>query len=94
MLEKVNSHHIISEDNLSKNCPYCGRGVTLRHWRSVFNECNKHYKECTCKCGHKVTVNVPFMGSGDDSWSENLDSRIEDAEDNEKSEEDQESRKE
>ncbi|MFC1741525.1 hypothetical protein ACFL3V_03240 [Nanoarchaeota archaeon] len=79
----MNSHHIICEDDLKRSCPYCGSSTTLRKWRSVFSTCNSHYKECDCKCGHKVSVKMPFMGSGHDSWNKdlkNLDKRIEEEE--------------
>ncbi|MBW2964291.1 hypothetical protein KY363_02425 [Candidatus Woesearchaeota archaeon] len=73
----------MNEDHHGQSCPYCGKDTDRKQWRSVFSTCNSHYKECTCACGHKVTVRVPFIGSGHDSWNSrfrNLDKRIEEEE--------------
>lgn len=64
-------------------CPYCGKDTDRKQWRSVFDSSNSHYKECSCSCGHKVTVRVPFIGSGHDDWNKrfrSLDKRIEEEE--------------
>ena len=31
-----------------------------------------HYKIFNCKCGEKVFINVDFLGSGHDSWNEEV----------------------
>jgi DNA-directed RNA polymerase subunit RPC12/RpoP len=80
----MNSHHIVSEADQKHACPYCGKNTALKQWESVFDVSNLHYKECRCSCGHRVTVKVPFMGTGHDSWNKeirkNLDKRIEEEE--------------
>jgi DNA-directed RNA polymerase subunit RPC12/RpoP len=69
-------HHIITENDQKNTCPYCGKNIRSKRWKSVFDY-NSLYKEVHCTCGKRVTIKMPFMGSGDDSWSKNLDKRIE-----------------
>ena len=71
-------HHIISEKDQKRACPYCGRSTQSHDWKSHFNN-NAHYKELNCKCGKKVSVKVDFMGTGHDSWAKGLDKKIEEA---------------
>lgn len=70
----MTAHHIIQESDQKNICPYCGN----KHlkWKSKFDG-TSHYKEHVCSCGRKVTIKVPFMGSGHDSWSKDLDKRVE-----------------
>ncbi|MBW2997275.1 hypothetical protein KY349_02970 [Candidatus Woesearchaeota archaeon] len=77
-------HHVMQEDEQKHVCAYCGKRTDPRKWMSTF-EGTAHYKELKCTCGRKVTVKVPFMGSGDDSWGKNLDNRVEDEEEDPKS---------
>ncbi len=73
-------HHIIREDDQVRGCPYCGKKVSPKKWRSGFSDTNAHYKEFRCSCGKRLSIRMDFMGSGDDSWHRNLDRRIEEEE--------------
>lgn len=80
----MNDSHIMSEEDQLKACPCCGKRSGRRHWRSMFDTSNIHYKECNCsECGYRMTIKVPFIGTGHDSWNRkfrNIDSRIEEEE--------------
>ncbi len=69
-------HHIIRESDLKHACPYCGRSTQTRKWESSFDS-NKHYKVLECMCGRKVSIRMPFSGSGHDDWG--LDKKVEEA---------------
>ena len=69
----MNVHQMIRENDQKHACPYCGKKAD---WKSRFDN-NKHYKEFLCNCGRRVSIKMPFAGSGHDSWSKNLDKRIE-----------------
>ena len=73
----MTAHHIIQESDQKQVCPYCGN--KHQRWESVFDGHN-HYKEHRCTCGRRVMIKMSFMGSGDDSWSKNLDRMIEEEE--------------
>ncbi|MBW2971886.1 hypothetical protein KY359_02520 [Candidatus Woesearchaeota archaeon] len=70
-------HHIIRESDQKHACPYCGRSTESRRWKSSFATSNFHYKTHQCECGRNVTIKMSFMGSGHDSWTKDLDMRIE-----------------
>ena len=72
-------HHLMQEDEQKHICAYCGKRANPKKWKSRFDG-DAHYKELKCTCGRKVTIRVPFMGSGDDSWSMDLDKRVKEAE--------------
>jgi len=71
-------HHIISETDLKDVCPYCGRHNASMLWNSTFDN-NVLYKELNCSCGRKVSVKMPFIGSGHDSWQKSIDKKVEEA---------------
>ena len=67
------------EEDQERTCPYCGIDKVLK-WSNTF-EGKSLYKVHKCGgCGRKVTVKMPFMGSGDDSWGKDLDKRVEEDE--------------
>lgn len=68
-------HHLIRESNIKDVCPYCGRNVENKVWNSRF-WLNTMYKELRCSCGHKLSVKMPFISSGDEK-SKKLDEKIE-----------------
>lgn len=72
-------HHLMSEEDAVSNCPNCRREIPAK-WFSKFDVSNFHYKDFECDCGYMVSIRVNFSGSGDDSWNENLDRKIEEAE--------------
>ncbi len=68
-------HHMISEAHTKDKCPYCGTNHPSQLWSSSFAY-NDHYKVLNCSCGRRITIKMPFMGSGHDSWSKGLDKKI------------------
>ncbi len=68
-------HHLVNEEELQTNCPYCKQrfGVEeVRKWKSRFY-LRKHYKEHTCPtCGKLGKIKVGFEGSGHDSWADEI----------------------
>lgn len=59
--------HLITEDELKKQCYRCGAEFEEMPWESQFlNE--KHYKTLMCNCGAVTRLSVDFLGSGHDSW--------------------------
>ncbi len=68
-------HHLVNEEELQTNCPYCMHIFSIaevRKWRSRFY-LRKHYKEHTCpNCGKLGKIRVRFEGSGHDSWTEDI----------------------
>ena len=82
-VEWMTFHHVISQEDQLKTCPYCGKTPDIRNFRSAFNEMNGHYKDMVCGCGKSISIKVPFAGSGHDSWNKrfkDLDKRIEEEE--------------
>ena len=76
-------HHIISEDDQTQVCPYCGKTPDTGKFRSEFDESNFHYKVLLCTCGKRLSIKLKSMGSGHDSWNKrfkDLDKRIEEEE--------------
>lgn len=65
-------HHIISEEDLTQVCPYCGKKPDPEDFSSEFDETNFHYKELKCSCGKRLSIKMKFMGSGHDSWNKKL----------------------
>ena len=78
-VREMTVHHSMRDSDMIRNCPKCRREIPAR-WFSKFDVSNFHYKDFACDCGYTVSVRVNFSGSGDDSWNENLDKRIEEVE--------------
>jgi hypothetical protein len=72
-------HHLMGDLEVVRTCPNCKRQIPAR-WCSKFDVSNAHYKDFDCECGYTVSIRVDFSGTGDDSWNENLDKRIEEVE--------------
>jgi hypothetical protein len=59
--------NLITEDHFKDLCMYCGTNLDNFEWKSEFIG-TIHYKTTECKCKTKITIHVPFMGSGHDHW--------------------------
>lgn len=64
------SDHLITLDDSKHTCIYCGTQIK-KDWQSEFVE-KIHYKSTVCTCGKKISITVPWEGSGHDSWSPNV----------------------
>ncbi len=76
-------HHVICQEDQLKVCPYCGKTPDIKKFKSSFDGSNSHYKDMLCSCGKRISIKVPFAGSGHDSWNKkikDLDKRIEEEE--------------
>jgi hypothetical protein len=70
------THHILREEELKSRCLYCNSKIELKKWESQF-ENFFHYKTAVCeKCHHENRIKMKFDGSGEDSWTDGLETKI------------------
>jgi len=71
----VFDHHLTKDIEKDGNCIYCSEKLDSTKWTSKFSSRN-HYKCVICKCGKQNCVEVGFIGTGHDGWSD-LEKKVE-----------------
>lgn len=74
-------HHLMTEESTLHICPQCFKTVPA-NWDSEFDHSATDimYKVFNCECGYKISMRANFDGSGDDTWNDNLDKKLQEAE--------------
>jgi len=53
-------HHLIDEEKIEKQCPYCGSSLAEKEW-SFEREGEKEYHSVVCDCGKEHMISASML---------------------------------